>query len=150
MKTTARRVRDIFTGLSLLGKEPITNHVVTFRIKNALAGLQPIVENLSKAEGSILAGLCELDAQGQPKIAGQSICWLAPENEAEAVGLLNEVLAEELELPVNVKPLSWELLERSQAVYTSKEGVRTVEPLEVSVSVQLLLGDFIEGEPGGI
>lgn len=151
MEKSVKQVRDIMQGLTMLANEPIATHVLNFRLSNAIAALEDVVVSLGKSETAILKEYSEVDAMGEPKRndAGGPV-WKEPAayNEAHAVTALNAVLDETITLPSTVKPLSWSLLEKSVCVWTDKEtGKRTESPLIVSVPVQLLLGDFIEGEP---
>lgn len=150
-KASVSRIRDLFAGLNILGAEPMANHLLNFRIKQALSGMKPIIDGLSKTEEELLKTYTELAEDGKPRRddRGQPI-FKEPraESEAGAVKDLKEVLEEELELPASVKPLTWSMLEKTKCVWTDKEtGERKEGPLVVSVQVQLLLGDFIEGEP---
>jgi hypothetical protein len=148
MKLQMKRVRDILTGLTLLGQEPIETHLLNFRLTTAVSLVRPFVETLQKEEETILVEQCGKgpddralrEESGAPK-------WLSPEGEVKAVAALKEILDAEVEVPGLVS-LPWSLLEKGRCFYVSKEtGARSREPLAVSVTVQLLLGDFLEGTP---
>lgn len=148
MKLQMKRVRDILTGLTLLGQEPIETHLLNFRLKVAVSLAQPFVETLQKQEEAILIEQCGKgpddrairDELGAPK-------WTNPDGELKAVASLKEILDAEVDIP-GLVGLHWSLLEKGKCFYVNKEtGARTREPLAVSVTVQILLGDFIEGTP---
>lgn len=149
MKKTVKQLREIFTGLNTLAGAPIANHFLTFVIKNSLTGIQPIMENLGKREEEILKEHAQLDGAGNVLRNEKGLpVWLEADSENKAVAALSEIFDEVIELPGTVKPLTWKLLEKTKCVFINKEdGTRVTEPLLVSVTVQLLLGDFIEGEP---
>src|SRR4051812_24508417 len=150
MEKSVKRIRDIMKGLTMLANEPIATHVLNFRISNAISALEGVLVSLAKSEAAILKEYCQLDANGEPQSDDLGPVWKDPAaySEAHAVTALQAVLDETITLPNTVKPLSWSLLEKSVCVWTDKEtGKRTESPLIVSVPVQLLLGDFIEGEP---
>lgn len=150
MRKTVRRIQDIFAGLNILAKEPIANHFLNFVIKNSLLGIQPIIENLAKSEEAILKEFAQADENAKVKRDEKGApIWLETDSEDKAVIAMTELLDEVIELPGTVKPLTWELLERTKCVFTDKDGIRVTEPLIVSVGVQLLLSEFIEGEPKG-
>lgn len=148
MKLPMKRVRDILTGLTLLGQEPIETHLLNFRLTTAVSLVRPFVETLQKEEESILVEQCGKgpddralrEESGAPK-------WSSPEGEVKAVAALKEILDAEVEVPGLVN-LPWSLLEKGKCFYVNKEtGARSREPLAVSVTVQILLGDFLEGTP---
>lgn len=151
MERTMRQVRDIFNGLQVLSQQPIANHVLNFKLKNIVGGLIPLVENLGKEEENLLKNYCPIDPTGvvQRNEKGLPI-WSDPKNELIASKAMDEILDELVPLPDIVKPLTWSLLEKTKCVYTDKEGKRITEPLIVQAGVQLLLGDFIEGEPSEV
>lgn len=148
MKRTVKRLREIFAGLNKLAGEPIANHFLTFMITNALTGIQPIMENLTKREEEILKEFAQLDAMGAVMRDEKELpVWLEADSESKAVAAMTEIFDESMDLPNTVKPLTWKILEKTKCVFTNKAGTRVTEPLIVSVAVQLLLGDFIEGAP---
>jgi hypothetical protein len=148
MKLKAKDIRDIFAGLTLLSREPIANHFLNFRMTNALVGLKPTLDTFIQTENAILKEYALVDESGEVKRDEKDFpIWPSKGAEEQAVAILTKILDEEFEVPGTVKPLSWDLLERTKCVFTNKDGARTTEPLVVSVQVQLLLQKFIEGEP---
>lgn len=143
-----KQVRDIYQGLGLLGTEPIETHLLNFRLKAAITLLQPFIENLQKSEEAILLEYCEKgsddraarDPSGEPK-------WLVPDNQLKAVSDMTELLNAEVEVPGLVN-LTWDLLEKARCFYINKEtGTRSREALVVSLTIQILLGEFLQGSP---
>lgn len=148
MNLKMKQVRDIVSGLGLLGQEPIETHLLNFRLKAAATILQPFMENLQKQEEAVLLEHCEKESDERAARDGNGIPkWKTPEEEPKAVASIMELLDAEVEVP-GLVPLTWDLLEKSKCFYIHKEtGARSREPLVVSLTVQMLFGEFLTGTP---
>jgi hypothetical protein len=148
MQLQMKRVREIVTGLTLLGQEPIESHLLNFRLKVAVTLLSPFLKTLQDSEEAILIEHCEKDTETRaPRDEHGVPKWLSRESEDVAVMAMKEILDSQVEVP-GLASLTWSQLEAAKCAYTDRErGVRQREPLVVSLQVQMLLGDFIEGNP---
>jgi hypothetical protein len=148
MMLTVRQARDLHAGLSFLAAEPITTHLLNFRLKAALLLLQPHSDAAQKSQLDIVKMYAEVKEDGQPVVneSGQPKFNSAEDSNKAAQAML-EILDSEVEV-VGLTKISWDLFEKAKCSYLDKvTGGRKAEALVIPAQLLIALDPIIDGQP---